>query len=1000
LIARLRKILLVILGATMLVGLVAAVLAWDEVRRLSPEEVRQRITEAVKSESGLDLVAARVTIQISYHVVIDFHAARLLDGKQQVARFARITLICGYRTLLFHRGLPFLSVIMEQPELVLPLHSVTPGPLPVMDAATVADLRRILVRLSNITRQVAMFRATVEDHEGRVLFDQAVVRATHGKVASAWQLNLKGYFRGVGLPNFRIGASLAMAPEMDGPEVPFARGSLWFWDAALAELATRGFSLKGQMRGNLTFLVRNDGVVKGQALTRIAAFQLGSARLTQPLALTDLAMSARLSHSPAALEVSQFSVRADNSEVLSGSADFVPLAPGDLRIRARISPLSFGAEQLKSLVFRMRELPAWLSGNVRLVSGGNLTIDQLMLDSTLKDLEAPSARILRQVVLKATLDGLAFTPVNLPPIAELVGKLEYVDGLARFTQGHASFGASTLSDIRLSADIARGLRDIPYQAAVAGDLEIGELFSAARKLMSVQAERRLKRVDNLRGKAAVDIALRGHLTDFALANPPEYKAVLRPQSVTVEVVPEHWEFRLFDGSVIVTPTEILIDRLDLAPLHGSIKASGRIKRPTPSSLEVARLELDLRHIYAEEWLPHLIAMDTMDVHAPATGKLEIVRGDDGARPYRVNGKLAVGPGQIKFAFLRSPVLLTDLAALSLDGQGGTLAVRSGKFEGSLLDMTVGVADAGNPLIRIDAVAQKLDLEAIRAVRLPWSAKTPTKNDDSRFEGRVQAQEANLARMDMKNLKANFKRDDNEWRVFDINADALGGHIRMDLGGHKRDDWVHIRTNAQDLDVVQLQVLADSQTLVTGRLSSNSDLWADTNNDFFSTMAGTLAFTVRDGVLLRFKLLSRMLSLVDLSAWLDAKVPDPRVNGVPFKTITANFIGQDGSFRTDDFLLDGSVMKITAAGHVNVGQSALKMSVGMRPFQLFDTVFNKIPLIGSRLAQSQAGIVAAYFNVDGPIADPRVLPAPIMSISHMLIKTLAIPINLLLPETIK
>jgi len=141
----------------MLAGLVAAVLAWDAVRRLSPEDVRQRITEAVKSESGLDLVAARVTIQISYHVVIDFHAARLLDGKQQVARFARITLICGYRTLLFHRGLPFLSVIMEQPELVLPLHSVTPGPLPVMDAGTVADLRRILVRLSNITRQVAMF---------------------------------------------------------------------------------------------------------------------------------------------------------------------------------------------------------------------------------------------------------------------------------------------------------------------------------------------------------------------------------------------------------------------------------------------------------------------------------------------------------------------------------------------------------------------------------------------------------------------------------------------------------------------------------------------------------------------------------------------------------------------------------------------------------------------------------------------------------------------------
>jgi hypothetical protein len=64
------------------------------------------------------------------------------------------------------------------------------------------------------------------------------------------------------------------------------------------------------------------------------------------------------------------------------------------------------------------------------------------------------------------------------------------------------------------------------------------------------------------------------------------------------------------------------------------------------------------------------------------------------------------------------------------------------------------------------------------------------------------------------------------------------------------------------------------------------------------------------------------------------------------------------------------------------------------------VFNKIPLIGRRLAQSQSGIVAAYFHVQGPIEDPMVLPAPITSISHLLIKTLAIPINLLVPETIK
>ena len=195
-------------------------------------------------------------------------------------------------------------------------------------------------------------------------------------------------------------------------------------------------------------------------------------------------------------------------------------------------------------------------------------------------------------------------------------------------------------------------------------------------------------------------------------------------------------------------------------------------------------------------------------------------------------------------------------------------------------------------------------------------------------------------------------------------------------------------------------MANNQPVVTGRVSSDADLWFDTNGDFYNTLAGTISPTITNGVLLKLKMLSQMLSLVDVSEWLKANIPNLRVNGVPFNSITASFRGEGGIFQTDDFLLDGPVMKITAAGQVDLAQSTIDMTIGMRPFQLLDTVFNQIPIIGTRLAESQSGIVAAYFNVRGPVGDPTVLPAPIKSISHMLIKTLAIPINILIPETIK
>lgn len=999
--ARIRKLLLILAGAMIAAGVVLCVVAYMVIRRLGPGEINKRITSAVKAETGLDLLSARLTTSVSYHVIITLDSARLLDGNQTVARFGRIRLTCGYRTLLFHAGLPFLAVSLDRPEVVLPLHSVTPGPMPVLDTAAVRDLRRILVRLSNVTRQIIMSTATVEDHDGRVLFDEAAVRATHSRAAAAWRVRLEGLFRGVALPSFKIGASIVMAPEIDGPEIPFARGSLWFWDARLQELASREVDLRGSVQGNLTFLVRTDGTVRGQALTRASDFQLNAPFLADPVRLTELTVSARLTHSFSGLDVSQFAMSTQGGHLFAGSASVTPLPPDNLHIHAHLSPLSLGTEQLKMLAHRMRDLPGWVTDYVRMLSAGRISVDQLNVDTTLKELMAPSARILlHQTVLKATLDGLALAVPDVPPVAELEGKLDYAGGLLRLNQGRASCGLSSLREISVTGDLGRTQKGVPYQVKLAGDFDLGELFASLhRGLTGVLAEP-LRRIQSLHGMMAAEIEAHGELGQSGIADPPEYRAVLRPRGVTVAVISAPSEFKLFGGTVVVSPNEIVIDKLDLAPRHGSLKASGRIERTGPGLYELTDLDLQMHQINAEEWLPQMIAMDTMDVHAPANGDLSIALVRDGIHRYRVGGNLALGPGEIKFAFLRAPVLLTEPASVTLTGQGGQLAIKSATLEGSPLVITLAVADVSKPVIHIDASAQRLNLETITAVRLPWTPETPVKVDNTPFEGHIEASEASLARLQMKALKASFRRDADNWRVFDINADAMGGHLTMDLTGRRRDDWVHIISSAHDVDVVALQALAGNPTVVTGRLSSDADVWADTNNDFFSTLTGSLSATVRNGVLLKFKLLSRMLSLVDVSEWLNANVPDPRVGGVPFKTISARFIGEQGNFETSDFLLDGPVMKITAAGKVDVGQSAMNMMIGMRPFQLLDTVFNKIPLIGSRIAQSQSGIVAAYFHVQGPVGDPSVIPAPITSISHLLIKTLAIPINLLIPETVK
>ena len=999
---RLRKPLVVLIGAMLAVAVAGFVLAWSTIRQLGPEELRKRITAAVKAETGLDLMTDRLTTTVSYHVNITLDSARLLDGNRTVARFGKIRLTCGYRTLLFHGGLPFLAVSLNAPKVVLPLHSVTPGPMPVLDPAAVRDLRRILVRLSNVARVIAMSSATVEDRDGRVLFDEAAVRATHSGAASAWRLRLMGLFTGVDLPNFKLGASMIMAPEIDGNEVPFARGSLWFWDANLHDFTTRGLTLGGRVKGNLTFLVRTDGTVIGQVLTRTQGFRMGGPFLAGPVELSELIMSARLAQSVSGLQMTQFAMRSGAKDLLSGSATVEPLSPDDLHIRARISPFSMGAEQIKSLVRRVRGLPIWAPEYAQKILAGRVGLEQLSLDTTLKELEAPSAKILlHQTTMKASLDGLAWSTPEIPPIAELDGRLDYAGGLLRLSQSHASLGTSTLNEILVSCDISGRTRGDPYQVKVAGDLDAGEIFAVARKLMDRGGAGPLKRIEGLNGRTAAEVEMHGELNRFAFDRMPDYLAVLHPHDMVVGVAAASSEFKVNGGTIRVSPDAILIDQLQMAPRHGSMKASARIKRVEDGSFQVVNLAVELKQIKAEEWLPHLIDMDTIQVKTLVNGTIGIKQVQDGGvHPYQVDGQLALGPGDIKFAFLRAPVMLTDPATLTMEGHGGSLVIKSGSLEHSPLDMSVSVADVSHPLIKIQAHAQQLDLETITAVRLPWTPETPIKIDNTALEGHIEADQARLSRLEMKNLKASFRRDSDTWRVFDINADAMDGHLNMDLAGERRDDWVHIIIGAHAVDAVAVQALAGTRTVVTGRISANADLWADTNDDFYQTLTGSMSTGVENGVLLKFKLLSRLLSLVAVSEWLNAEIPDPRVNGVPFRSMTAQFSGERGSFETNNFMLDGPVMKITAAGKVNVNQSTMNMMIGMRPFQLLDTVFNKIPVIGNRLAESQSGIVAGYFHVQGPIGDPSVVPAPITSISHLLIKTLAIPINLLVPETVK
>ena len=114
--------------------------------------------------------------------------------------------------------------------------------------------------------------------------------------------------------------------------------------------------------------------------------------------------------------------------------------------------------------------------------------------------------------------------------------------------------------------------------------------------------------------------------------------------------------------------------------------------------------------------------------------------------------------------------------------------------------------------------------------------------------------------------------------------------------------------------------------------------------------------------------------------------------MPFQTLTADFKGRDGDFYSNDLLLRGPVMNISALGHMRLGDGNVDMQVGMVPFKTVNWLVAKVPLIGGGLSSDH--FVAAYFHVTGPLSNPRVVPKPITSMAYFLTNVIKLPLNII------
>jgi hypothetical protein len=145
--------------------------------------------------------------------------------------------------------------------------------------------------------------------------------------------------------------------------------------------------------------------------------------------------------------------------------------------------------------------------------------------------------------------------------------------------------------------------------------------------------------------------------------------------------------------------------------------------------------------------------------------------------------------------------------------------------------------------------------------------------------------------------------------------------------------------------------------------------------------GNVELHIDKGVIGKFPFLANILSLMNLTQFLTGRLPDLSSKGMVFRRIQGSFSLKDGVAHTEDFRIDSEAMGVTVVGDLDVLGKRCDFKVGVQPFVGFDRFVNKIPVIRHYLAGPEKSVLATYFLVKGPLAEPDVTPIPFRSLGQ-------------------
>lgn len=322
--------------------------------------------------------------------------------------------------------------------------------------------------------------------------------------------------------------------------------------------------------------------------------------------------------------------------------------------------------------------------------------------------------------------------------------------------------------------------------------------------------------------------------------------------------------------------------------------------------------------------------------------------------------------------------------------GKTYFTVSGKLIGLLTPEGNLAVDVG--FFDIDDFVSTIQRVNNLAKRKDKKAPSPGKNIFRRalLDIDLKVKKVNFLRWDFGSgtSRFSFKNGVMLWNDITIKADkgVINGAVLFDFSvpGTKK---LKFMPSGSEADLRWFIPGFKKDKITTGTMNLTGTFTSTYNKakDIIPNMEGSFHVSITDGKIGKFTVLSKILSMLNLARIIKLKVPDLFSKGMPFDSIESDFVMQDAIMKTDDFILMGSAMNLSAVGTINVLKEEVDFTVSAQLLKTIGKVLGNIPIAKDIFTGKNKALTIGYFHVKGPYKDISVKPLPRNLIDRAILK---------------